>query len=131
MIPLVDLAAIPADLAREDYLAAGLDLFGAIPVVGEVGEVADVAKLVKMADNVADAAKIANKATDIGKPVIKMPKLPKSPSKLKSSGWKETTPTAMKKNTTSKTFKKDGLTIRFDQGKKGLVVIKGKTIIIY
>ncbi len=68
MIPLVDLAAIPADLAREDYLAAGLDLFGAIPVVGEV---ADVAKLVKMADNGIDLAKTIDKSSDVRKTVKK------------------------------------------------------------
>ena len=64
LIPAIDtfadLAAIPVDLAREDYLAAGLDLVGAIPFVGEV---ADVAKLVKMADKAIDTVKIASRSS--------------------------------------------------------------------
>lgn len=59
-----DLASIPVDLARGDFLSAGLDALGVIPVVGEV---ADTAKLAKMADKAVDVAKAANKATDIGK----------------------------------------------------------------
>lgn len=118
-----DLASIPVDLLRGDFLSAGLDALGVIPVVGEV---ADTAKLAKMADKAVDAAKTADKVSDVGKAVVKMPKLPKTPIKLKSSGWKETTSAAMKKNTTSRTFKKDGLTIRFDKGKKGAGGYGGK-----
>ena len=59
-----DLAAIPVDLARGDFLSAGLDAIGIIPVAGEV---ADTAKLAKMADKAVDAAKVANKATDFSK----------------------------------------------------------------
>ena len=42
-----DLAAIPVDLARGDFVSAGLDALGVIPFVGEA---ADTAKLAKMAD---------------------------------------------------------------------------------
>ena len=52
----VDLAAIPVDLARGDFLSAGLDALGVIPFVGEV---ADTAKLAKMADRATDAVKAA------------------------------------------------------------------------
>ena len=61
---LADLAAIPVDLLRGDFVSAGLDVLGAVPFVGEV---ADTAKLARMADKAVDSAKIANKATDIGK----------------------------------------------------------------
>ena len=118
-----DLAAILVDLARGDFTSAGLSALGMIPVIGEV---ADTAKLAKMADDAIDAAKAVDKVSDVGKAVIKIPKLPKTPTKLKSSGWKETTSAAMKKNTTSRTFKKDGLTIRFDKGKKGAGGYGGK-----
>ena len=108
-----DLAAIPVDLLRGDFLSAGLDAFGVLPVIGEI---ADTSKL----------AKIANKVSDTGESVLKIPKLPKTPTKLKNSGWKETTLTAMQKNTSSRTFRKDGLTIRFDKGKKGVGGYGGK-----
>ena len=117
LIPGLDtftnIASIPVDLARGDFLSAGLSAIGAIPVVGEV---ADTAKIAKLAD----------KAADIGKVTVKIPNLPKTPSYLKNSGWKETTPVAMKKNTTSRTFKKNGLTIRFDKGKNGAGGYGGK-----
>lgn len=119
----VDIAAIPVDLLRGDYVSAGLDVLGAIPLAGEI---ADTAKLARMADKAVDAAKVADKASDAARAVVKMPKLPKTPAKLKSSGWKETTSEAMKKNTSSRTFKKDGLTIRFDKGKKGTGGYGGK-----
>ena len=68
LIPGLDtftnLASIPVDLARGDFLSAGLSAAGMIPFVGEV---ADTAKLAKMADKAVDAAKVADKATDIGK----------------------------------------------------------------
>ena len=124
LIPGLDtftnLASIPVDLLRGDYVSAGLSAIGAIPIVGEIADTA------KLADKAVDVAKVADKATDATKTVIKMPKLPKTPAKLKSSGWKETTSAAMKKNTTSRTFKKDGLTIRFDKGKKGAGGYGGK-----
>ena len=127
LIPGLDtftnLASIPVDLARGDFLSAGLSALGVVPVVGEIG---DAAKLAKIADKAVDAAKTADKVSDVGKAVVKVPKLPKTPTKFKSSGWKETTSAAMKKNTTSRTFKKDGLTIRFDKGKKGAGGYGGK-----
>ncbi len=58
-----NLASIPVDLARGDWLSAGLSAFGVIPVVGEV---ADTAKLAKMADKTSDAAKVANKVDNVG-----------------------------------------------------------------
>ncbi len=118
-----NIASIPVDLARGDFVSAGLDLLGVVPVVGEV---ADTAKLAKMADKAVDAVKVADKVSDAGKAIVKIPKLPKTPTKLKGGGWKETTSAAMKKNTTSRTFKKDGLTIRFDKGKKGAGGYGGK-----
>lgn len=68
LIPGLDtftnLASIPVDLARGDFLSAGLSAIGMIPVVGEVG---DTAKLAKMADKAVDAAKVADKTTDFTK----------------------------------------------------------------
>ena len=69
-----DLAAIPVDLARGDFLSAGLDALGVIPVVGEV---ADTAKLAKMADKAVDVAKAADKISDAAKSINRI-----SPSKL-------------------------------------------------
>ena len=47
LIPGLDtftnLASIPVDLARGDFLSAGLSAIGAIPVVGEVADVANYA----------------------------------------------------------------------------------------
>ena len=48
-----DLAAIPVDLLRGDYVSAGLDALGAIPFVGEA---ADSAKLARMGVKAADTA---------------------------------------------------------------------------
>ena len=67
-----DLASVPIDLARGDYVSAGLSALGAVPFVGEV---ADSAKLAKMADKVGDAAKLADKSASIAKrSPIKIPK---------------------------------------------------------
>lgn len=64
LIPGLDtftnLASIPVDLARGDFLSAGLSVIGAIPFVGEV---ADTAKLVQMTDKASDAVMTAKKAT--------------------------------------------------------------------
>lgn len=60
----VDLAAIPVDFARGDYLSVGLDVLGAIPIVGEV---ADTAKLAKVANKAVDGAKVASKVSDAKK----------------------------------------------------------------
>ena len=58
LIPGLDtftnLASIPVDLARGDFVSAGLSALGVVPVVGEIG---DAAKLAKIADKVSDAAK--------------------------------------------------------------------------
>ena len=106
---IADLAAIPVDALRKDFVSVGLDALGVIPLVGAIG----------------DAAKIA-KASSAVKPVVKIPKLHKSPSKLVKNGWKEITPEAMKKNTTSRMLKKNGYTIRFDKGTKGMSGYGGK-----
>ena len=37
-----DLAAIPVDLLRKDWLSAGLGAIGAIPVIGEVADTAKI-----------------------------------------------------------------------------------------
>ncbi len=66
LIPGLDtftnLASIPVDLARGDFLSAGLSAAGMIPVVGEI---ADTAKLAKMADKAVDTVKVAKKASKI------------------------------------------------------------------
>ena len=59
-----DIAAIPVDLLRGDFLSAGLDALGAIPFVGEI---ADIAKTAKTADNIIDTAKAVDKVTDAAK----------------------------------------------------------------
>ncbi len=78
LIPGLDtftnLASIPVDLARGDFVSAGLSALGVIPVVGEV---ADTAKLAKMADKAVDAAKVADKVSDTAKGIKTI-----SPSKL-------------------------------------------------
>jgi hypothetical protein len=53
---IADIAAIPVDLLRGDFVSAGLDLLGAVPVYGEG---ADAAKIVRMVDT----AKIANRSS--------------------------------------------------------------------
>ncbi|MBQ7897109.1 MAG: hypothetical protein IJ323_01665 [Clostridia bacterium] len=123
-IPGIDtftnLASIPVDLLRGDYISAGLDFVGAIPFIGEVADVA------KTADKVSDTVKAIDKIADASKGDKGIIKVPKSPAKLTRSGWKEITPDVMKKKTTSRTFKKNGLTIRFDKGKKGAGGYGGK-----
>ncbi len=78
LIPGLDtftnLASIPVDLARGDFVSAGLSAIGTIPVIGEV---ADTAKLAKMADKAVDAAKVADRISDAAKSVKRI-----SPSKL-------------------------------------------------
>ena len=54
-----DLASIPVDLARGDFLSAGLDAVGIIPFIGEF---ADTAKLAKVANKAVDAAKVASRS---------------------------------------------------------------------
>jgi len=58
----------------------------------------------------------------------KISSLPKNPNKLLNQGWEETTPTAMAKNTSSRTFKDKttGLSIRFDKGNKDSNGYRGK-----
>lgn len=65
LIPGLDtftnLASIPVDLARGDYVSAGLSTLGAVPFVGEV---ADTAKLAKMADKAVDISKTTKTVTN-------------------------------------------------------------------
>ena len=72
LIPGLDtftnLASIPVDLARGDFVSAGLSAAGMVPFVGEV---ADTAKLAKMADKAVDTAKVAKTAKS-GKSIIKV-----------------------------------------------------------
>lgn len=56
-----DLAAIPVDLLRGDFLSAGLDALGVLPFVGEV---ADTARIAKISDKATDAVKAAKKTTN-------------------------------------------------------------------
>ncbi len=123
-IPGVDtftnLASIPVDLLRGDFVSAGLDAIGVIPFIGEI---ADGAKTV---DKVSDTVKAIDKVVDSTKNSKGVFKLNKTPSGLKRNGWKETTSSAMKKNSTSRTFEKNGLTVRFDKGKKGNPGFGGK-----
>ena len=81
LIPGLDtftnLASIPVDLLREDYVSAGLSAIGAIPVIGEI---ADATKLAKIADKASDAAKVANRSTKGTKLLSKV-----SNSKLKNT----------------------------------------------
>ncbi len=58
---VTNLVSIPVDLARGDFLSAGLSAIGMVPVVGEIG---DTAKLAKMADKASDAVKTAKKVTN-------------------------------------------------------------------
>ena len=69
LIPGLDtftnLASIPVDLARGDFLSAGLSALGVIPVVGEIGDAA------KYVDKGIDVAKTVDKASDASKTVKK------------------------------------------------------------
>ena len=81
LIPGLDtftnLASIPVDLAKGDFLSAGLSALGAIPVVGEVADVAKYADkgidIAKTVDKASDAAKVAKTAKS-GKSIIKATK---------------------------------------------------------
>ena len=56
-----NIAQIPVDLLRGDFVGAGLDLVGAIPFVGEV---ADVAKTARTADRIIDGVRVTDKLVD-------------------------------------------------------------------
>lgn len=72
-----DLAAIPVDLLRGDYVSAGLDLVGAIPFIGEIADGA------KTANRVVDAAKAFDKASDSAKALKKASNVVQSASPYK------------------------------------------------
>ena len=65
LIPGLDtftnLASIPVDLARGDFVSAGLSVLGVIPIAGEA---ADAAKLAKMADKAVDISKATKTTTN-------------------------------------------------------------------
>jgi len=72
----MDLAAVPVDLLRGDYVSAGLDLVGAVPFAGETADTARLAKLgfeaadvIKDADNAVDMARAMDKTGDVAKAV--------------------------------------------------------------
>jgi len=77
---VADALAIPVDIARGDWVSAGLDLLGIIPFAGEV---ADTAKIARVADNAIDAAKVAKRSSNISNNAKRMAK--KYP--LSSSGF--------------------------------------------
>ena len=60
----IDLASIPVDLLRGDFISAGLDAAGIIPILGEG---ADTARLARMTNNAIDSARAMDKAADIEK----------------------------------------------------------------
>ncbi len=66
LIPGLDtftnLASIPVDLARGDFVSAGLSAIGVLPVVGEL---ADTARLAKTVDKAVDAAKTVRSGKSI------------------------------------------------------------------
>ena len=70
-IPWLDtftnMAQIPVDILRGDFLGVGLDLVGALPFVGEI---ADVAKTARTADRIIDGGKVLVKATDVADDVV-------------------------------------------------------------
>jgi len=72
-IPGVDtftnLASIPVDLLRGDFVSAGLDAIGVIPFIGEI---ADGAKTV---DKISDTVKAIDKVADTSKTVRKSKKI--------------------------------------------------------
>ncbi len=59
-----DLAAIPVDLLRKDWLSAGLGAIGAIPVIGEV---ADTAKITRKAEDAFSTIRKLDKVSDANK----------------------------------------------------------------
>ena len=85
LIPGLDtftnLAQIPVDLLRGDFIGAGLDLLGVIPIAGEIADaakaartanlIADTAKAAKGAGIIADTAKGMDIATDAARAVTK------------------------------------------------------------
>ena len=56
----IDLASIPVDLLRGDFISAGLDAAGIIPILGEA---ADTARLARLTNNTIDAARAANRSS--------------------------------------------------------------------
>ena len=67
MDTFTDMASIPVDLFRGDYMSALFDTVGLIPFVGEVG---DTAKLAKIGVDTIDVASDASRAIKAGAEVI-------------------------------------------------------------
>ena len=104
-----DIAAIPVDLLRGDFLSAGLDVLGAIPFVGEI---ADAAKTAKTADNIIDTAKAVDKATDAAKTADKAKDISKAVKRISPLELKQThKPTMSQKQFSNlvESIKKDGI----------------------
>ncbi len=121
LIPGLDtftnLASIPVDLARGDFVSAGLSALGVIPVVGEV---ADAAKLAKVADKAIDAAKLANNISDTTKAIKRI-----SPSKLTQTH--KLTLSKKQYNNLVESIKKNGITdpIKYVEHKGTKYVVDG------
>lgn len=65
---ITNLISIPVDLARGDFVSAGLDAVGVIPIIGEIADIA------KTADKVSDVAKAVDRIADASKGVKKTSK---------------------------------------------------------
>ena len=126
LIPGLDtftnLASIPVDLARGDFLSAGLSAFGVIPIVGEIGDVA------KYADKGIDVAKTIDKANDAGK-TVKATK--HGASRLRERGF-STKDISTTKNTRNIKRQSDGAKVYIKEVSKGKynVIVEGERGII-
>ena len=121
LIPGLDtftnLASIPVDLARGDFLSAGLDALGMIPVLGEA---ADLAKVANKVDNIADTAKVVKKTSNITKNVKVI-----SPSKLTQT--QKLTLSKKQYNNLVESIKKNGMieTIKYVEHNGTKYVVEG------
>ena len=106
-------------LTPQHALQTILDIAALVPVIGGVKYVDEAGDLVK------SAVKHGDEAIDSIKPLRERIELP-NPKDLKDCGWRDITSAQMKKNTTSRIYQKDGLTIRFDKGEKNASGYKGK-----
>lgn len=66
---VTNIASIPVDLLRGDYVSAVLDLVGVVPVFGEAADIA------KTADKVSDTVKAIDKIADVSKTTKKASKI--------------------------------------------------------
>ena len=68
----IDLASIPVDLLRGDFISAGLDAAGIIPILGEG---TDTARLARMTNNDIDATRATKKVTN---PIVRSSRVGKA-----------------------------------------------------